>query len=188
MSLQYNIPDLSALRTFRVSFAAEKIFSSDRDYETYALLMNLMRLMDLAIREYESGRRVLDEFKTRSGSIMLSPIFLASGHFEECASTLKRLINYVKVIRSHPKVPEHLKTLLPGKLTVLRGQVEKQITDMRDAIQHLENRIYKGEITPGDAICLEPSQHGLNLGKHKVLYADLAGWLQELHSHAEKLL
>lgn len=169
-------------------FAAKNIFSSNRDYETYALLMNFMRLMDLAIREYENGRRLLDEFKAPSSSFRLSPIFLASGHFEGCVSTLKRVINYVKVIRSHPKVPQDLKVLLPGRLTVLRGHVEKQITDLRDAIQHLENQIQKGEIAPGDAICLEPSQHGLNLGKHKVLYSDLAGWLQELHCHGEKLL
>src|SRR3972149_1319009 len=104
----------------------------------------------------------------------LGLIFRASGHFEVCIDNVKRAI-------------EPMKALLPRGIKVLSRSVEVPITGMRNAIQHLENRIKKGEIADGQSLALLPSENELELGVHRIPYADLAEWLIDLHALSDRL-
>jgi hypothetical protein len=86
---------------------------------------------------------------------------------------------YLERIKGHPNVAQQLKDLLPRNLSVLSSN--KLITDMRNAIEHLENRIHRGEITSGQPLCIFPVEDRLELGKHKILFSDLAGWIREVY-------
>ncbi|MFA6054745.1 MAG: hypothetical protein WC769_05150 [Thermodesulfovibrionales bacterium] len=182
--IKYELPNLSDLNQLSHIFMYNRFFTGigPSDYEAYALFMNYVRLVDILLREYENGRKELMNFlAAKNESLSTHLVIIASGHFEMCISTLKRVSTYLKRIRGHPKVAQALKDLLPRNLSVLDGRSEKLITDMRHAIEHLENRIQKGEITSGQSLCLVTIADGLELGRHKMLFSDLARWLKEVH-------
>lgn len=189
MEIKFNIPDLSELKPFSVTFMMSHFFtgSGPKGRKAFALVMNFIRLVDLAIREYENGRDALCEFATTINGFGLHLTIRASAHFEVCISTLKRSVYLLKRIQKHPEVPQSLKDLLPRGSRVLPGQGEHQILDMRNAIQHLEERIITGEIMAGQSLGLMPSEDCIELGGCRILYPDLAEWLRELHIHAIRL-
>lgn len=191
VEIKYYVPNLSSLDQHSPFFMFNRYFrgAGPKNYEAYALVMNFIRLVDLAICEYENGRNVLEEFLASKNNSIVShlPIF-ASNHFEVCISTLKRIINYLKKLRGHPNVPRSLKNLLPKNSKVLSSQVENLITNMRHAIEHLENKIQYGEITFGQALCIMPVEDGIELGKYKILFRDLAEWLREVHKYSNELV
>lgn len=189
MKLKFDVPDLSGLRELSTLFAARRFLqrAGPTHHEAYGLTMNYIRLVDAAIREYESGRGLLSRFEETTRSTGLNLMLGACSHFEFCIDALRRSVNHLKGIRAHPDVPRSMKTLLPKNLEVLTGTVEGQITGMRHAIQHLEERMGKGEIVRGQPLCLIPEEDGLALGDRKIHFRDLAGWLQELHERAEAL-
>lgn len=187
--IKYKIPNLSHLNQLSHIFMHNRYFSGigPSDHEAYALFMNYVRLVDIILREYENGRKELENFLALKNDSWISThlVIIASGHFEICINTLKRVINYLKRIRGHPKVAQPLKDRLPRNSMVLDGKSEKVITEMRDAIEHLENRIQRGEITPGQTLCIVPREDSLELGRHVILFSDLAEWIREVHSYAK---
>ena len=189
MQLTFNIADVSHLQQRSIHFAMNCVFGGGgpKDREAYFLVMNFARLVDFAIREYEYGRKATLEFAEDTDSLSLGLIFRASGHFEVCIDNVKRAIEHLKALRMHPKVPQPIKALLPRGIKVLSRSVEVPITGMRNAIQHLENRIKKGEIADGQSLALLPSENELELGVHRIPYADLAEWLTELHALSDRL-
>jgi hypothetical protein len=64
---------------------------------------------------------------------------------------------------------------------VLAGAVEKKIRDMRNAIQHLDEKVTKGMIHKGEPVCLVPEMQGVRLGNFNISYQELASWIRELH-------
>ena len=114
-------------------------------------------------------------------SLSTHMVIIAAGHFEMCISTLNRVTTYLENIKAHPKVAQPLKDSLPRSLSILNGHSQKQITDMRHAIEHLENRIQRGEIASGQSLCIFPIADGLELGRHKITFSDLALWISEAH-------
>ena len=146
------------------------------DLTVYALWVNFIRLVDVSVREYELARRRID-----GKSPNLPRINVATGHFESLLSTLKRAIAHLKALRSHRDAPTSLKRLLPGRSKVLSGSVEKRVTGMRDAIQHLDEKVIKGAIHKGEPVCLVPEIQGVRLGNFNISYQELASWIQELH-------
>lgn len=192
MKLNYNIPDLSELKPRSTFFLVNYIFrgAGPKHREAYALVMNFVRLVDLAISEYELARKAMLQFKETTESLALGQAIRASGHYEVCVSALKRAIDHLKAIRGHPMVPlvpQSLQDLLPRGINVLSGRVESQVTDLRNAIQHLEKVIKKGEILEGQAIALAVNEDDIELGSNKILHSDLAKWLQELHELSSKV-
>lgn len=181
--IKYEIPDLNLNQLSHI-FMYNRYFIGigPSDYEVYALFMNYVRLVDILLREYENGRKELTHFlSVKNESLSTHIVIIASGHFEMCVSTLKRVTTYLERIKGHPKVARQLKDSLPKNLSILNGTTIKIITDMRDAIVHLENRIQRGEITSGQSLCIFPVKDGLELGKHKIQFSDLALWIREAH-------
>ena len=156
-------------------------------YDEYALIVNFIRLVDLSIIEYQSGRELLFKFWSTHDGVAIGAINLASGHFEACISNMKRSVNYLKSIRSYASFSMEIKNLLPHSLRVLKSETEKRISRLRHAIQHLEKQLQSGFITEGQAVYLKPGQNSLDLGGTTILYSELASWLTELHECSSKL-
>ena len=190
MQFVFNIPALSHLSSQSISFVMERFLtdSGPQDRKAYALVMNFVRLVDLAVSEYESGRlAILQLANKRNGNLRLGPAIRSTAHFEVCIDALKRAINFLKAIRGNATVPQALKDLLPRTSSLISGKAEGKVTDMRDAIQHLEERIQKGEIIEGESLALQPTCDDLQLGSRNLRYIELAEWLTEAHTLSSTL-
>lgn len=184
MKYQFKAPNLSELDELSLGFALNHILNNSGNYNhtDYALVMNFVRLVDLAIREYENGRRKLCESQNNNTARLWLTI-VASGHFEVCITTIKRTIGHLKGIRSNKTIRDNL----PQSIKILNGKSEKQITDMRNAIQHFDEQIKKGEIKKGQPLFIIPTETAIELGAYTIQFADLSSWLRELHKCASSL-
>jgi len=187
--LKFEIPELSDLKSQSVLLAVNRFFrgAGPKDWKAWALVLNYVRLVDLAVTEYEIARKAILEFASSNETLLLDRPIQASGHFETSVTATKRAIDHLKALRSHREVPQRLKDLIPRGIIVLSGNVETKVTTMRHAIQHLEKDIKNGNISPGQAIALSPKEHNIELGRCSIRYSDLADWLRELHSLSVKL-
>lgn len=190
MELNFDIPDLSQLPLHSTQFALRRIFNRSGPKATtpYALVMNYVRLVDLAVSEYEYGRLAILDYIDRNGGLKLGRAIRSSSHFEVCIDALKRAINHLKALRGNPNVPQHLKDLLPRGIRLLSGDVENKITQFRHAIQHLEERLQNEEIIEGQSLALQPTSDGLELGSLKVKYQELAEWIKDTHALCHTLI
>jgi len=189
MDINLQVPDLNGLSNISSYYVMHRFFRGvgPATYAEYALVVNFIRLVDLSILEYQSGRKLLFEFWNTHEGTAVGAINLSSGYFEACISNTKRSLNYLKSIRSYESSPKEIKNLLPRSLHVLKSVTEKKITKLRHAIQHLEKQIQLGFITEGQAVYLKPGQNCLELGGASILYTELASWLTELHECSSKL-
>ena len=184
MKVDLKIPDLSDLRNLSVWFAVTRLLlaSGPKSYAQYALVVNYICLIDLAVDEYQDGRELaLSDLE--HGEI-IGVMIRAAGYFEACISNVKRALNHLKVIRSQKDFPPDLKNGLPRTLKVLRGNVENKITNIRNAIQHLERDIENLNVTQDDPICLILESDQLLLGGYSISYQELSEWLKEFHKCA----
>jgi len=189
MKVEPQIPDLANLRNISGWYALRRFFTGagPREWDQYALVVNFIRLVDLARDEYQNGRaRVYDFWNPEKGRA-LAGMARASGHFESCVSTLQRAIRYLEIIRGYPSFPKSVKDLVPDSLQVLQDETKRKIRKLRNAIQHLEGEIKRGAVKKGDALFLAPGQERVELGCHYILYSDLAKWISESHECSSKL-
>jgi hypothetical protein len=190
MALEFDIPELPAYRPVAGRFLLFRVFGAGGPKAPliYGLVMNLVRLTDLAVREYSEGRRTILEFASSSEELRIGSAIRSSAHFEVSIDALKRVINFIKAIRSHKDAPQSLKDLFPRNLKLLTGDAESKITDLRDAIQHLEGQVQRGNIAEGQSFALQAMNDRLELGGFCVTYVELAGWLNEAYDLAESVV
>jgi hypothetical protein len=182
LRLEFDVPDLSGLQQHSSRLALRRAFqnSGPKDLGAYALVLNATRLSDLAIREYEQGRSMLVSLVTETGA-GLDYAVAASGHFETCLSALHRALRHLDALRRFKPAPVELKRLIPVDLVERNRTIAREVSDLRDAILHLDERIIKGKLSQGEALCLLPTKEGLELGAHQLPFELLAKWLRRLH-------
>src|SRR5450759_2273204 len=99
--IKYEVPKLN-LKQLSHMFMCNRYVTGigPSDYEAYALFMNYVRLVDILIREYENGRKELTDFLSeKNDTLSTHMVIIASGHFEICSSTLKRVTTYLEKIK-----------------------------------------------------------------------------------------
>lgn len=190
--MEIYIPDLSELRPCSLDLALLKITGlGHNDYQAYALIVNFVRVVDMASLDFQNCRASLLNFWSRSdnSTVPLGFLIIGAGHFEACISNLKRAIEFLKAIRGYSSLNQSAQTLVRKKYTVISGTVEKAVTDMRNAIQHLYGDIKKGSISDGQPVYPSSTDmDGMKLGQYKILFIDLASWLKELHMISHELV
>jgi hypothetical protein len=173
-----------------------------KDWQLFGLVMNFIRLVDVAIGEYESGRRKAEEWWTNTeteGSAYLA----TSGYFETCLTSMHRAICHLHALKMHRSTPPHFAPALPLTSSVLTKAGDREIELMRHAIQHLEARILgtgQPPIQEGEPFALFLTGHEwqrdgisekrldrLTLGGRSIRFLDLTRWLAELHQFARSL-
>jgi hypothetical protein len=169
--------------------ALRRIFQSGgaKEHKTYTLQLNAVRLADLTLREYCSGREAVLEFHTKRRGLGITFILRASGHFETCILTLERFVKHIGALRGAKFVDSDLKDLLPRELSFLKSSAETQIVSLRHTIIHLEERAIKGELPQDATVTLLATSSGLYLADHLLPWDDLATWLQDMHKCASNL-
>lgn len=145
-----------------------------KDWQADAFSHNFVRLCDLATHEYELAREALVEQLNTSNNVM-SPLFRAVGHFEQCFSALRRALLFAR----HKKGPK-----LP-RSDVLSDRVTKRLIDIRNAIEHTDRDLRKGRISENEPIMLVVKSDSVELCGNEIYYNELAEWIRALNKLAE---
>lgn len=180
MTPQWQLPDLSDLTTrTALDHFMNTVFrnAGTGDSQADILLKSFLRLVDKAVREYELARH---EAESAGGNVL--SLVRASGHLENCITSMKRSLRFAKVLFcSKAKIPK------PKNLSVFSSHAKNTLTELRDALEHNDERIVRGKLSPQDA--LTPYLNGslLELAGSSVSTAELTSWLRQLHDFGAKL-
>lgn len=205
MKIALNIPDVDQFgRGFDEYWLRLMLGSFSDSYATNALTANYLRLVEAALQEYRLAKVEVNEFWSRHDSIPLGAMHRAIAHYESCIVDMHRAILCFKRLRKSPSVPLDLRSILQNENRTLRTDTtNKLLKDIRDAIQHLEEKVLNGDIPAGTPFMLnptgpetpipaEPSQtlktiDRLTIGNLEVEFEQLARWLAELGSCARTI-
>lgn len=179
------MPDLSSLSsTVTLSHLLNIVFRSAgaEDAEGRIILRSYIRLLDKTLQDYELSRMHFTEFVNRKDNGVLSPLFRAIGHMENCLNSFTRTLRFVRSIADHPELGSEI-----GQLDVLRSSNRKRVQKIRNAIEHMDDRIRKGKIQTDDFTALWMDEDYLTLEGHQIKYEELGEWLSELHTLAGQL-
>lgn len=171
------MPDLSGEPDKKILDHLLNVFfrgAGPKDWRAAVFSRNFVRLCDLATREYELARASLVEQVNTPNNVM-SPLFRAVGHFEQCLFALRRALRFAR----HKKGPK----LHPSD--VLSKIVTKRLRDIRDAIEHTDERIRKDQISENEPIMLVVKSDSVELGWNEIYYNELAEWIRALNKLAE---
>jgi len=188
------MPDLSSLypligRLFVQLLVNKPGFSKEaRLYQR-----NYVRLVDLALREYAKAREaILAEIAVanRSAQEMSRdgrPIYFIefTDHIEICITVVWRLYRLLDRLKREEESP-----IIPRELRRLVETIGDSITNIRDAIHHMDERINKGEVYPGVPVMATVNQNGdgVVVSKYEIEFKHLAMVLEKMHEIALYIL
>jgi hypothetical protein len=178
------MPDLSELNSkLSLQFALNRVFGGGgpSDPRSYALAVNFVRIVDIALLSYEQIRLELTTFVNGPGNL-ISPLLIATGKCESLLECLQRAIRLARRIKSDKNGPS-----IDRYLGVLTGTTGTCIGHMRDAIQHVDEKLMGKEWRPGDPSWLLMENDRISLMGQEILYSEVAAWLRELHRVATKI-
>lgn len=172
------MPDLSGESDKKILGHMLNVFfrgGGPKDWQAAAFSSNFVRLCDLATREYELAREALIE-QVNTPNNMMSPLFRAVGHFEQCFSALQRALLFAH----HKKGPK-----LPHS-DVLSNRVTKRLRDIRNAIEHTDKDLRKGKINENEPMpMMFVKSDSVKLCGNEIYYNELAEWIRALNKLAE---
>lgn len=145
-----------------------------------------VRLVEKTIFEYESARKEMQSFMANG---VLEHYLRAQDHFETCVQSLHRTIIYLDRLRrmglrqsnGTPFVPR------PSELEVLNQGVIKQVREIRDACEHLDEDIINGKISEDAEVEIHLGWQCATLAEMELRYADISRWITQPHHFAELL-
>ena len=148
----------------------------DRRSET--LMVGFVRIVDKAVREYEACRTALHASRA-GGRRSFGKLLEAVASMESCVNALARAHLYVGALRSYrrgPRISRHTAALSTG--------ARNRIRNLRDAIEHMDERILAGKLAEEEPVALLLDGGCVALGTTRVSFGEMAGWLRGLHGLA----
>jgi hypothetical protein len=200
------MPDLHEILGHRVLDIIEnKMLVKDgplKNPQALAYVSNFARLLDKTVREYKYARAALEKSaatrpckerpvsKTMDDiydirqdvSLANSLLFQATDPFENCLNALKRTIIFARRIKKAQGSPQ-----VPRGMAILSDGVVSRIATIRNAIEHIEEKIARGEVVDGEAIALVVKSDSIEFGGEKIYFTELAEWIRELDNLARQL-
>ncbi|MFN4310074.1 MAG: hypothetical protein ACK4FK_05715 [Ferrovibrio sp.] len=203
--VELNIPEIASVNyaTFS-SYYITQIFGGGFSDETRtnSLIALYMRLVENALRQYETGRKLIHEvwFKRAPSEIPMSKFVSAMGFFETCITNMHRATECMIAIRSRPFVPQDFKSHLPKPIRFIQEPVAAQLRNMRNAIHHFESEILNGNLPEGSRVLLHVDgpvtkvgddsrkviEH-IELGENLIKLSELSNWLSEMYRCAHQI-
>jgi hypothetical protein len=154
---------------------------------------NFVRLVEKALREYHEARGVIlaqiaeanrpaKEMKKHGRQIFMVQF---TDHIETCINATARLFKLLERIKSEreaPAFPKDLRRLVETK--------SEPITNVRDAVEHIDEQIQNGEIAPGKPIALAVTRNddGVMIADYEIKFEELAMVLKKMHEIAQYIL
>jgi len=152
-----------------------------------------IRLVDKAEDEYQEARaailaqiaeanRPAEEMAKHGRQIFM---FQFTDHIETCINAVRRLFRLLERIKSEKESLE-----IPTELLELVEAKTNSIAHVRNAAQHMDERIEKGKRTSGEPIMLTLSKNedGVVVLKHELKFEELAMVLKKMHEIAVHIL
>jgi hypothetical protein len=143
---------------------------------------NFIRLVDKALGEYHEAREsILNQIADTNRIYM--PEF--TDHIETCINAVARLYKLLDRIKSEPE-----SLTFPREIRRLVETQTQPIKDMRNAVEHMDERIQKGEIAPGQPImlALNGNNDGVVISDCEIKFQELAMVLKRMHEIAQYIL
>jgi hypothetical protein len=140
------------------------------------LFTTFLLVVDKAAREYAAGRELLIAYASSSNETKL--FIEGLGRYETCVTTTKRAFRLFDRLKKEREVPSVAR--LTRTLALASG---KRITDIRNAIEHIDEDIVKGELADGEPHLLLMDKAGtrLELADHVLTFAALHSAILNLH-------
>jgi len=180
------MPDLSDLnRRVVLAYVLNSLFrgSGPSDEQARQYIVLFTRLTDKAVYEYEASRTVLEEYlaSSKTFSLMLRSV----DHLETCVHSIKRALRFLDQMNRYvggPDIPKETHRLL-------RSYDRDGIKDIRDAIEHMDERIQRGEIAPGmpSALVFNEAGDAAEIADQKITFEKLAMLIRRMHALAVEL-
>lgn len=206
MYIHIDVPDIDEHPKGFPQYWLKRVFvnSISMNYQVNALATTYVRLVEAALTEYRLAQAMLKEFWGTHTSLNLGAMHRSISHFENCLFDMNRAINCFTRLRRHKDLPVSLQQALNEEWPrFVAAAASDQIRDMRNAIHHIEERVMDGSIEAQETFTLKPdgpeTPHAtepgqtdktidrLIIGKQKIMFSDLAGWLAEMGRFADKL-
>jgi hypothetical protein len=145
---------------------------------TARLLTTYMITTDKAAREYMAGcRRVRDHMNANGG---IQAFVEGVGHFENCINAAKRALRALGRLGTQQDGPA-----LDRTIRKLAQSQAKTITDLRDAIEHIDADIVAESGIPEGLphlLTIDKKGEHLEIGTHRIPVAGLQGVVRGLHA------
>jgi len=147
------------------------------------LFMNLARLTDKALREYDAARaEALLYASSQDGPLVISPYLRAIDHMENCVSATHRAVLNVQALQAN-KVGRSAPRLTPRQ--------DKRLAYLRNTIEH-SNKKLLGEqygkspaFDKTDPYSLRLANTSMVIGKHVLTYKELVSIMTKCHKTIE---
>ncbi len=156
--------------------------AGSKDYKTSVYLTSFIRVTDKALAEYNFAKSCLEEYIGNSNRT--SKLFACVSHLETCINSVKRCINFIDKLKSiqNQAVVDRLDRKAINSL-------KNDFRHIRDAVEHMDNMVFKGEIQKGEPIALSIDETGSNvsISSYTVKFNDLVLLLRRLHRISIKL-
>lgn len=190
------MPDLSELERLQGALTLRVVFTqADAKIGRKAALLRriFIRLMDKSITEYQEARKALElqvqESKRPSKKMQetgrIIYMFSFSDHMENCINSVRRLLRLLERINSIKNAP-----IIPRDKKRFLSSQGKRLIDLRDAFEHMDERIQRDEIGNDEAIMVKlgGSDDRVEIGPYQVTFGELAGIISKLHDLASYLV
>jgi len=188
------MPDLSGLDTLINRLLVQVLVGDPGVSKKVARYRkNFVRLVDKALWEYDKAResiladvaRANRSIKGTGKSSSEYNFIKFTNHIETCINAVSRLFKLLERIKSEkqsPAWPRELQRLLETK--------GESIANIRNAVEHIDEKIQKGEIGPGKPIMLTVSENdeALIVANYEIKFEELAMVLNKMHEIAQYIL
>jgi hypothetical protein len=178
MTNQLPMPDLSALSSLKKNLLAILIGMGDAGLSRKLGLhrRNFIRLIDKAIYEYVMARAdVLAEMEETEPLSFYGFAFI--DHMENCINATRRLLAMVEIFKSE-RTP-----ILPRETRLLLRSLSQEIIDVRDVIEHMDERVQQDRIGDKESVMLAIStdRDTVTIGGDALDLVRLSETLRRLH-------
>jgi hypothetical protein len=168
----WTLPDLSKLdphlsreHTLKVVFNA----AGSPDQQVAVLLKSYLRLVDKGVSEYQATTAALAGATTHQ-------LLVAAGHLENCVLTMRRALRFAYRLKSLQSAPTP-----PRQAAIFQARTQESLIRVRDAIEHLDERLLNEQIPDGSPVVLLIDGDNLVIGDITLPARDLAAWLEAMY-------
>ena len=170
-----------------VSFATktlveEKPFQLDENGPDRQRLLNLVRLMDRTIVDFELARASLQVYIAQRYQGNLSGLFISISHVEAGVTAFARALTFAEWLMRSKYAPAIAKDELPPKT------IRDSVRAVRNKIEHYDEEIAHGNVPTETMPMLQILDNCLKLESESISWTDLDESIRKLHSLVARLI
>ncbi len=190
-----HMPDLSYLQPLTPCLLASLMGFGDaglsRNQGIYR--RNFIRLVDKALVEYSDARhnlisqieekfRSADEMEKQGRIIFL---FAFTNHIETSINAVRRLLLISDRLKNEPGP-----SIVSRQTKKLLNSLTKSIRDVRSCLEHIDERIHRGELPDDEPVVLSlnDTADAVKIGNDSLRLYDLATAVKKLHEIGERFI